>query len=63
MKFDCFAEGLEVIYRDHVGFINFVCEQYITICLNRSEHWSRSVSILVYPQQWKEVHLYKESDK
>lgn len=63
MKFDSFVEGLEVTYRTHVGFIDFVCDQYITICVNRFEHRSKDVCLLVYPQQWKEVHLYKESEK
>lgn len=63
MKFDSFSEGIEVIYRHHVGFINFVCEQYITICVKRSAHSSGNVCLLVYPSQWREVHLYKESNK
>jgi hypothetical protein len=58
-----FYEGLNVKYKDHVGFVNFVCEKYITICINQSEHKSRDVCLLVYPQQWKDVQLLKESEK
>jgi hypothetical protein len=58
-----FYEGLNVRYRDHVGFVNFVCDKYITICINQLEHRSRDVCLLVYPQQWKEVQLLKESEK
>ena len=55
MKYESFAEGLEVTYRYHSGVINFICEKYITICVNQFEHKSKSVCILVYPQQWKEI--------
>ena len=52
-----FHEGLEVRYRQHTGFVNFICEKYITICVHRSEERSRDVCLLVYPQQWKEIEL------
>jgi hypothetical protein len=58
-----FYEGLNVRYRDHVGFVNFVCDKYITICINQLDHRSRDVCLLVYPQQWKEVQLLKQSEK
>jgi hypothetical protein len=58
-----FYSGLNVKYKDHVGFVNFVCDKYITICIQTFEHPSRDVCLLVYPQQWKEVQLLKESEK
>ena len=58
-----FYSGLDVKYKDHVGVVNFVCEKYITICIKTFEHKSRDVCLLVYPQQWKEVQLLKESEK
>jgi hypothetical protein len=58
-----FYSGLSVKYRDNVGVVDFVCEKYITICINRLEHRSKDVCLLVYPEQWKEVQLLKQSEK
>jgi hypothetical protein len=58
-----FYSGLNVKYKDHVGFVNFVCEKYITICIKTLDHRSRDVCLLVYPNQWKDVQLLKESEK
>lgn len=58
-----FYEGLEVRYKQHVGFVDFICEKYITICLRKFEHRSKDVCLLVYPSQWKDIQLLKESDK
>jgi len=57
------TEGLFVRYNDIFGVIEFVCHQYITICIARYEEKSRDVCILVYPYDWKNVHLIKESEK
>jgi hypothetical protein len=58
-----FYSGLNVKYKDNVGFVDFICEKYITICLGQSEHRSKDVCILIYPNQWKNVQLLKESEK
>jgi hypothetical protein len=58
-----FYQGLNVKYRDHVGVVEFICDQYITICIKRLEHRSKDVCLLVYPPQWKEVQLLKQSEK
>jgi hypothetical protein len=58
-----FYSGLNVKYKDHVGFVNFVCEKYITICIKTFDDRSRDVCLLVYPSQWKDVQLLKESEK
>jgi hypothetical protein len=58
-----FYQGLDVKYRDHVGVIEFICDQYITICINRLEHRSKDVCLLVYQPQWKQVELLKQSEK
>jgi hypothetical protein len=58
-----FYNGLEVRYRDHEGVINFICEKYITICIEDSDHKLKDVSLLVYRNQWKDVRLMKESEK
>ena len=58
-----FAEGIEVYYRGIYGVVNFICEKYITICIKRSDHKSKDVCLLVYPNQYNEITLAKESDK
>jgi len=58
-----FAEGIEVHYRGMYGRVDFVCEKYITICVCKMEHRSKDVCLLVYPEQYNEVTLAKESSK
>jgi hypothetical protein len=58
-----FAEGTEVIYNGNQGFISFVCDKYITVCIKTFDEKSRDVCLLVYPNQWKDVHLLKQSEK
>ena len=58
-----FYKGLEVRYGQHVGFVDFICEKYITVCLRKFEERSKDVCILVYPHQWKDIKLLKESEK
>jgi hypothetical protein len=58
-----FYQGLEVRYKQHVGFIDFVSEKYVTICLRKFNERSRDVCLLVYPSQWKDIELLKQSDK
>ena len=58
-----FYSGLDVKYKEQVGFINFVCDKYITVCIKTFNDRSRSVCLLVYPNQWKDVQLLKQSEK
>jgi hypothetical protein len=58
-----FYNGLEVRYKDHEGVINFICEKYITISIEKYDHKSKDVSLLIYQSEWKQVQLMKESEK
>ena len=58
-----FYQGLEVKYKGQIGKVDFMCDKYITICVRRLDHRSRDVCMLVYPSQWKDVELLKQSDK
>ncbi len=58
-----FAEGLEVSYRGMSGTINFVCDHYITICVRQFEEKVRNVCLIVYPDHYEWVKLFKESGK
>ena len=57
------AEDLEVYYQGMFGKIGFVCEHYVTICVRTFPDKSRNVSLIVYPEHYKEITLAKESTK
>ena len=58
-----FYEGLNVKYKHHVGTVSFVCEKYITVCIKAFEDRSKNVCLLVYPEQWEQIQLLKQSEK
>lgn len=59
-----FAEGLVVQYKDHVGTVRFICDSYITVCVNKfPEDKRRDVCILVYNNNFDQIKLLKESSK
>lgn len=58
-----FAEGMQVIYKDHVGYISFVCDYSVSICVCRGVTRAHDVNIVVYRSQFKDIRLFKESDK
>lgn len=58
-----FYEGLEVIYDDHYGTINFVGDAYITLKVVSGKHKSKDVLLLVYKTDWGKIKLRKESEK
>ncbi len=63
MNVNSFYEGLEVKYGHNIGTIRFICETYVTICVNTYDHRSRDVCILVGRHHWNEISLLKESEK
>ena len=58
-----FYKGLDVKYKENVGVVEFMCDQYITICIRRMDHRSKDVCFLVYQSEWKNVELLKQSEK
>jgi len=58
-----FAKGIEVYYRGMHGVVDFICEKYITVCISKSEDRLKDVCLLVYPSQYGEITLLKESGK
>ena len=57
------VEGLQVRYKDHIGYIRFVDAAYITVCIYEHTDKSRDVCIVVYKNDFNQLHLLKESDK
>ena len=57
------AVGIDVIYKNHIGKINFVDDCYVTICIREFEERNRNVCIVVHRENYKEIQLLKESQK
>lgn len=55
--------GLKVQYKDHIGIIRFVDDEYVTLCINEFRDRSRDVCIIVYKEDFKNLRLLKESTK
>jgi hypothetical protein len=58
-----FAEGVVVQYRNWVGEIRFICDEYASVCTSVGVHRSSDVCVLVYKRDWEEMKLFKESHK
>ena len=58
-----FAENIEITYKDHHGYIRFVCDDYVTMCIGSNPDPLRDVCILIYRPDWKDIKLIKESTK
>ena len=55
-----FAKNLEVYFEDALGnktygFIEFICDLYVTVCINKGEHRVNSTCLLFYPEQWHKL--------
>ena len=55
-----FAKGLEVYFEDPsgnrtYGFIEYVSDVYVTVCINQGEHRVNDTCLLFYPHQWDKL--------
>lgn len=55
-----FAKNLEVYFEDAsgnktYGFIEFVSDSYVTVCIKTGEHKVNSTCLLFYPEQWHKL--------
>jgi len=57
------VEGLEVRYKDRIGYIRFVSDSYVTVCIQEHQDKSRDVCIVVYKEDFSKLQLLKESEK
>lgn len=56
-----FKIGSYVEWKHVKGYIRFVSEEYITICVNVHKDSSNlDCCVLCYPSYWKEVVVHKE---
>ena len=58
-----FTEGIIVQHKHWVGEVRFVCNEYISICVQNGNRRVNDVCVLVYKNDWNQVKLLKESDK
>lgn len=59
-----FAEGLIVQYENYIGTIKFVCNSYVTLCVNSfPNEKQRDVCMLIYRGNFNKIKLLKESSK
>ncbi len=58
-----FAEGVVVQYKEWIGEIRFICDEYASVCTSVGVHRSSDVCLLVYKKDWEEMKLFKESHK
>jgi hypothetical protein len=60
---DKFHKGLDVYYHKQIGKIQFVCDNYIVICTARTDSKIHDVCLLVYPENYQYITLFKQSQK
>lgn len=58
-----FHKGNEVIYKEFVGTVAFVCERSMSILIRQGQHPSQDVRLIVYSDQFNQIRLFKESSK
>ncbi len=58
-----FAEGVVVQYKEWIGEIRFICDEYASVCTLVGVHRSAYVCVLFYKKDWEEMKLFKESHK
>jgi len=59
------VEGLEVTYKGKHGYIKFIDELYLTICVHPSEGRKTfgDICIVVYPDDWDKIVIPRHSTK
>lgn len=63
MNYNSFTSDLWVQYQEWIGKIKFVSNRYITICINPEVNKEKQTHILIFPENWNQVSLLKESRK
>jgi hypothetical protein len=63
MAQDCFAKGVEAFYKDHRGHIDFVSDEYITLCIHANPDPMKDVCIVIHHSDWNKIELVKQSHK
>ncbi len=60
---DQFYEGLEVYYHKQVGVVQFICDNYIVVCIAQGDRKLNNVCLIVYPENYQYITLFKQSQK
>lgn len=51
-----FVENQQVVYRNFTGFVKFISNEYITICVDKNRNPLRDVCLVIHPEKWNEVY-------
>ena len=57
-----FSEGTKVIYKERTGIIDFVDNEYVVVRWDEVEGVNPA-RLIVYPQQYNDITLFKSSEK
>lgn len=57
MSESTFCKGLKIKYKNQMGHINFVSEEYLTLCISEDANLMGSVNILIYARDWNKIEL------
>lgn len=55
-----FTEGIQVKYKNYTGIVEFICNDYLTICTRTYDDSFRKVCMLVYPEEWKDIEIVED---
>lgn len=59
-----FSKGVRAIYDGHEGTIRFVCDHYVSFCIQEfPDQKVRDVCMLIYRKDYSKIKLLKESEK
>ena len=58
-----FSEGLEVYYHKQAGVVQFICDSYVGVCIAQGDSKIHNVCLVVYPQNYQYITLFKQSQK
>lgn len=57
MNQDSFYEGLSIKYKSHSGIVKFICDEYLTMCIQANPDPLKDVCILIFHEKWKDIEL------
>ena len=54
---NAFAVGVIVEHKKFIGEVRFVCDEYISVCIDIRDNRMNDVCVLVYRNDWNQVKL------
>ncbi len=60
---DQFYEGLDVYYQKQFSLVQFIFYNYIVVCIAQGDSKLNYVCLIVYPENYQYITLFKQSQK